>query len=48
VTTIRVCQLSPAGSYAGLAVMCFVFPLQAVSRVYGFLARDVIAGPGVP
>jgi uncharacterized protein len=34
-------------SYAGLAVMIFVFPLQAVSSVYGFLARDSIAGTGM-
>jgi hypothetical protein len=33
--------------YVGLAVMIFVFPLQAVSSVYGFLARDIIAGTGI-
>jgi hypothetical protein len=33
--------------YAGLAVMIFVFPLQAISSVYGFLARDIIAGTGL-
>jgi len=33
--------------FAGLAVMLFVFPLQAVGSVYGFLARDSIAGTGM-
>lgn len=30
----------------GLALVVFVFPLQAVSSVFGFLARDSIAGTG--
>ncbi len=30
----------------GLALMVFVFPLQAASSVFGFLARDSIAGTG--
>ena len=30
----------------GLALMVFVFPLQAVSSIYGFLARDSAAGTG--
>jgi hypothetical protein len=30
----------------GLALIVFVFPLQAVSSVFGFLARDSIAGTG--
>lgn len=33
--------------YVGLAVMLFVFPLQGLSSVYGFLARDSIAGTGM-
>lgn len=33
--------------YAGLAVLLFVFPLQALSSVFGFLARDSIAGTGM-
>jgi uncharacterized protein len=33
--------------YAGLAVVLFVFPLQALSSIYGFLARDSIAGTGM-
>ncbi len=33
--------------YVGLAVMVFVFPLQGLSSVYGFLARDSIAGTGM-
>jgi len=43
-------QLSwiPAGESAdiGLALIVFVFPPQAVSSVFGFLARDSIAGTG--
>jgi uncharacterized protein len=34
-------------SYAGLGVLLFVFPLQAISSIYGFLARDSIAGTGM-
>lgn len=30
----------------GLALIVFVFPLQAVSSIFGFLARDSIAGTG--
>lgn len=30
----------------GLAVMVFVFPLQALGSIYGFLARDSAAGTG--
>ena len=30
----------------GLALIVFVFPLQALSSVFGFLARDSIAGTG--
>jgi hypothetical protein len=30
----------------GLALIVFVFPLQAASSVFGFLARDSIAGTG--
>jgi hypothetical protein len=30
----------------GLALVVFVFPLQATSSVFGFLARDSIAGTG--
>ena len=30
----------------GLVLMVFVFPLQAASSVFGFLARDSIAGTG--
>jgi hypothetical protein len=43
-------QLSwiPAAQSAdiGLGLIVFVFPLQAVSSVFGFLARDSIAGTG--
>lgn len=34
-------------SYAGLAIMIVVFPLQALSAIYGFQARDSIAGTGM-
>ena len=39
----------PAGQdrFAGLAVLAFVFPLQAIASIYGFLARDSIAGTGM-
>jgi hypothetical protein len=33
--------------FASLAVMLFVFPLQAVGSIYGFLAGDSIAGTGM-
>jgi hypothetical protein len=33
--------------FAGLAVLAFVFPLQAIACIYGFLARDSIAGTGM-
>lgn len=33
--------------YVGLAVLLFVFPLQTASSIYGFLARDIIAGTGI-
>jgi uncharacterized protein len=32
--------------HVGLAVMVFVFPLQALGSVFGFLARDSAAGTG--
>jgi succinate-acetate transporter protein len=38
---------SAQDSYAGLGVMLFVFPLQVVSSIYGFLARDSIASTGM-
>ena len=34
-------------SSAGLAVLLFVFPLQALGGIYGFQARDSIAGTGM-
>jgi uncharacterized protein len=34
-------------SYAGLAVLVFAVPLQFLSCIYGFLARDSIAGTGM-
>ena len=35
------------GAQVGLLVLAFVFPLQLVSSVFGFLARDVVAGTGM-
>jgi succinate-acetate transporter protein len=32
---------------AGLAMLWFVAPLQALSAIYGFLARDSVAGTGM-
>jgi hypothetical protein len=44
---LQLSWISPAQSpEIGLALMVFVFPLQAVSSVFGFLARDSIAGTG--
>lgn len=31
----------------GLVLLVFVFPLQALSSVYGFLTRDTVAGTGM-
>jgi succinate-acetate transporter protein len=38
---------SAQDSYVALAVLVFVFPLQAISSTYGFLARDSIASTGM-
>jgi succinate-acetate transporter protein len=38
---------SAEDSYAALAVMIFVPPLQALGSIYGFQARDSIAGTGM-
>lgn len=35
------------GQQVALILMAFVFPLQLVSSVFGFLARDVVAGTGM-
>jgi succinate-acetate transporter protein len=35
------------GSDAGLIILAFVFPLQLVASVFGYLGRDVIAGTGM-
>ena len=40
--------ISPAQSHdAGLAVLTFAVPLQGLSTIYGFLARDSAAGTGM-
>jgi uncharacterized protein len=35
------------GSQVGLLLLAFVFPLQLVASIFGFLARDVVAGTGM-
>jgi succinate-acetate transporter protein len=35
------------GQQVALILMAFVFPLQLVSSIFGFLARDVVAGTGM-
>jgi succinate-acetate transporter protein len=35
------------GQDAGLILIAFVFPLQLLASVFGFLARDVVAGTGM-
>lgn len=35
------------GAQVGLIVLAFVFPLQLVASVFGYLARDVVAGTGM-
>jgi uncharacterized protein len=40
--------LAPSdGAQVGLILIAFVFPLQLVVSVFGFLARDVVAGTGM-
>jgi uncharacterized protein len=40
--------LAPAeGQSVGLILLGFVFPLQLLSSVFGFLGRDVVAGTGM-
>ncbi len=44
---LQLSWISPAQSPGiGLILIVFVFPLQAVSSIFGFLARDSIAGTG--
>ena len=44
---LQLSWIAPAQSRdIGLGLIVFVFPLQAVSSVFGFLARDSIAGTG--
>jgi succinate-acetate transporter protein len=35
------------GAQVGMILIAFVFPLQLVASVFGFLARDVVAGTGM-
>src|SRR5215217_5946912 len=35
------------GRQVALILLAFVFPLQLVASVFGFLARDVVAGTGM-
>ncbi len=40
--------LAPAdGEQVALILVAFVFPLQLVSSIFGYLARDVVAGTGM-
>jgi succinate-acetate transporter protein len=40
--------LQPAdGAQVAIILIAFVFPLQLVASVFGFLARDVVAGTGM-
>jgi uncharacterized protein len=38
---------APEGDAVALALIAFVFPLQLVAAVFGFLGRDVVAGTGM-
>lgn len=37
----------PEGSQVALILLAFVFPLQLLASIFGFLARDVVAGTGM-
>jgi hypothetical protein len=44
---LQLSWIAPGQSHdIGLALIVFVFPLQAIASVFGFLARDSIAGTG--
>jgi uncharacterized protein len=48
VSALQLGWLVPAdGSDVALVLLAFVFPLQLVACVFGYLARDVVAGTGM-
>jgi uncharacterized protein len=48
VAALQLEWLRPAeGAQVGIILIAFVFPLQLVASVFGFLARDVVAGTGM-
>lgn len=48
VSGLQLGWLAPAeGRQVALIIMAFVFPLQLLTSVFGFLARDVVAGTGM-
>jgi uncharacterized protein len=48
VSGLQLGWLAPAqGQDVGLVLLAFVFPLQLVATVFGYLARDVVAGTGM-
>ena len=48
VSGLQLGWLAPAqGDDVALCVLAFVFPLQLVASVFGFLGRDVVAGTGM-
>ncbi|MDP9293701.1 MAG: GPR1/FUN34/YaaH family transporter [Actinomycetota bacterium] len=48
VSALQLEWLKPAdGSQVALILIAFVFPLQLLASVFGYLARDVVAGTGM-
>jgi uncharacterized protein len=48
VSALQLGWLSAAeGGQVALIILAFVFPLQLVASIFGFLARDVVAGTGM-
>jgi len=48
VTALQLEWLQPTdGSQVALIIVAFVFPLQLLACVFGYLARDVVAGTGM-
>lgn len=48
VSGLQLDWLQPAeGSDVALILLAFVFPLQLVTSIFGYLARDVVAGTGM-
>jgi hypothetical protein len=48
-SAVQLGWLDPAtdGTTVGLALVAFVFPLQLVASIFGFLGRDAVAGTGM-